>query len=494
MERVLTSAQMREADNYTIHVCGVPSSVLMRRAGKAVADEVEKAAKERKSGDNAGAIVVVCGTGNNGGDGYVCAQELLLRGYPVKVYAFEGRLSEDCERERAAYGGAYTDGLDGDILVDCIFGTGLCRPVTGAYAAVIEKINASGAYVIAADIPSGLHGDSGAVLGCAVKADLTVAVAEYKAGMFLGDGLDFCGKVVKKDIGIVCPPAAYAQLYEDGDAAAFFPARRRNTHKGSYGAASLVAGSAKYPGAAVLALRAALQSGCGYVRLTAEEKVRFALAPRLPQVIYEEDIHVEADAVALGMGCGVSEKLYGRIGRLARGYGGTLVIDADGLNALAKYGVGIIDGAKCRVIVTPHVKEFSRLTGMAVGEILADPLAAACAFAVRHHIIVLLKGAATVVTDGQRTAINTAGTTALSKGGSGDMLSGFLCGTLARGVPPFDAAVLSAYTLGRAAELASREKTDYCATARDIVKGMSLAVKQFGEISEKALDRAGKMR
>lgn len=478
MDKVLTNAQMRECDRHTIRNLGISSGQLMKNAGKSIADEVEKVAFSLNAND----ILIVCGTGNNGGDGYVCAQELKERGFNVKIYAFVGNLSEDCNREKQACKCGYSDDICGAIIVDCIFGTGLCREISGQYAGVIEKINRSGAYIISADIPSGINGDNGLVLGCAVKADLTVAIAEYKAGMFLNDGADYCGKIIKKDIGIVCPHGEYALIYGIADIKKFFPKRPRNSHKGTFGSANIVAGSDRYIGAAALAVSAALKSGCGYVKLTSTEKVRLSLAPRYPSAIYLEEADLSSDALAIGMGCGVSERLYKLIKTLLNEYCGTLVIDADGLNSLAKFGVGILGtNKKCNVIITPHVKEFSRLTDKSVEEIQSAPFDCAKEFARRHNVTVLLKSAASVITDGTRTALNISGNSSLAKGGSGDMLSGYLCGTLARGLQPFDACVCSAYVLGKSAEISAREKTEYCATARDIIKNLHFSVKRLTE-------------
>lgn len=472
MERLLSNAQMRAADEYTIQTLGVPSAELMRRAGEAIAEEVEKvlAQTDTKS------VTVVCGTGNNGGDGYVCARILHGKGIDVKVYAMDGRYSADCAREKQAYTGGYTQQLNDGVIVDCIFGTGLDRAVAGAYAGVIERINASGAYVVSADIPSGINGDNGIIMGCAVRADLTVAIAEYKLGFVLGDGMDLCGAIVKRDIGITAD-GEYAHVYADGDIAKFYPTRRRNTHKGSYGCANLVVGSQKYTGAAALCVSAALQSGCGFVKLTSPECVKNALVAAYPQVIYTQEIDLDSICIAVGSGCGVSRELYLQIGDLLSAYRGNLVIDADGLNSLARFGKEALKTANCRVLITPHAKEFSRLTGGSVEDVLSDPVQSAKKFAAEYGVTVLLKGAATVVTDGRRTAINTRGTTALSKGGSGDLLTGLICGNCARGLGLFDGAVASSYVLGLTAELCSRERTDYCVTAREIVKNMYRAVK-----------------
>lgn len=475
MLRVLNNEQMRAADEYTIKQAGVSSAVLMRRAGKAIAEETAKVAKERCMHR----ILVVCGKGNNGGDGYVCAEELLCRGFDVKVYAFNGKLSEDCKRERAAYSGGYATEICGDIIVDCIFGTGLCREVSGTYAEIISSINRGKAFVVAADIPSGVNGDNGRVLGCAVKADLTVAIAEYKVGHFIADGADYCGKIVKKDIGIICPDSGFARIYEEEDLRIFYPQRRRNTHKGSYGTANIVAGSEAYIGAAALAVDAALRSGCGYVKLTACNAVKNSLAALYPQAVYLGEADYSADCIAVGSGCGVGERLYAKIAEILREYKGKLVIDADGLNSLAKFGTEILKEHRCEVMLTPHVKEFSRLTGKAVGEILSDPIKSAENFAQEYGVSLILKSSSSVITDGQKTVINTRGNTVLAKAGSGDMLTGFLCGSAARGLSLFDAAVCASNTIGLAAELVAAEYTEYCGTAKDILKNLFLSVKRL---------------
>ncbi len=473
--RALSNAQMRAADEYTVVKLGVPSEVLMRRAGLALADEVEAATKKLK----AGKVLVVCGTGNNGGDGYVCAQELINRGICAEVYAAEGELSIDCAREKERYKGGYSRHICGAIIVDCLFGTGLSRKVTGVFSEIIEKINSTSAYVISADIPSGLSGDNGLVLGNAVKADKTVAIAEYKTGMFLSYGLDYCGEIALKDIGITCPPANYAQVNYGEGSQRFYNKRKRNTHKGDYGSANIIAGSEKYCGASVLALEAALRSGCGYVKFTSDEKLKYALVAKFPQVIYTNSPDLDCNAVAIGMGGGVSGQLYAEIKFLLENYCGKLIIDADGLNSLARYGADILKRKKCQVVITPHVKEFSRLTGISVGSILENPVSVARKFAAEYGVTVLLKSCASIITDGVNVAINVRGTTALAKGGSGDMLAGFLCGCLAQGMDCFSGAYCAAQTLGLAAEIASKDFTDYCVTAKEIINNLRFSVSRL---------------
>ena len=221
MQKFLTNAQMRSADLHTINELGVPSSELMERAGRAIADRAAEAARGGKR------VAVVCGAGNNGGDGYVAAR--LLCGMSIEAVvvdaSFGSGYSKDCAEQRAKYRGRYVENLEGaDVVIDCIFGTGLSREVSGRHAEIIAAINDSGTYVIAADIPSGINGDNGAVMGAAVRADMTVAIAAYKLGHVLGDGPDHCGVVIRADIGIPCDGDA-ALACEDEDISPFFPKR-----------------------------------------------------------------------------------------------------------------------------------------------------------------------------------------------------------------------------------------------------------------------------
>ncbi len=475
--RVLTTARMRAADAYTINVLKVPSEELMRRAGTALAEEVIKVAKKFKNPE----ITTVCGSGNNGGDGFVCAQALLNKGYNVKVYFTGGNLSPDCKREKDRYKGEYSSHICGAIVIDCIFGTGLSREVTGEFKRAVEEINSSGAYVIAADIPSGLDGDNGLLHGCAVKANITVAIGEYKAGMFLNDGLDYCGKIIRRDVGITCPETDCIILNCPDNMLRFFPERQKNSNKGTFGSACLCVGSEKYAGAAVLSLEGALRSGCGYVKLSSCNNLKYALVTKYPSVIYIQEPDLGADAVVIGCGRGVGPELYSEVKFFLANYKKTLVLDADALNSLAKFGVEILKNKSCAVIVTPHVREFSRLIGSDVERVASDPLNLSRDFAKEYGVTVVLKSASTIITDGERTVLSVRGTTALAKGGSGDILAGFLCGTLARGLNSFDASVCAVTALGVAAEIASEQKTDYCATAYDIINNLHYSVKYLTE-------------
>lgn len=474
MQYYLTNEQMRAADELTIRG-GFPKATLMRRAGSALADEVYEAAQRLEVKD----VLVVCGTGNNGGSGYACATELLARGLNVKIYAMEGKLSADCSREKKRYKGEYSQRISGKIIVDCLFGTGLTRAVESNFAAVIKKINASSAYVISADIPSGISGDNGAILGSAVKADMTVATAYVKLGCVLGDGIDHSGKVVVKDIKIKSQDGVCASAYEDADYASLFPARKRNTNKGSYGTACVVAGSESYPGSAALSVAAALRSGCGYVKAAVAERLKAGLFPAYPQAVYVSEPDLSAESIAIGMGMGNTRETYDAVCYLLENYSGKLIIDADGINALAQFGKNVLKTAKCKVLITPHVKEFARISGYTMKSLAVKPIELAQKFALEYNVTVHLKNAVSITNDGEHCVLSINGNSALAKAGSGDMLSGLICGSAARGLDLIQAAVCGQYLLGKTAEICAEEYGEYCLTAEDIINNLHLSVKRL---------------
>lgn len=474
MERILSVAEMRAADEYTINTLGVSSDMLVERAGAAVAEEIARRFK-------GGRVLVCTGKGNNGKDGKVIAELLVkLHGFSVSTFSAEVGFFKIFEKKF-------------DIIVDCIFGTGLNREVTGRYKTAIEKINESGAFIVSCDIPSGINGDTGRVMGAAVKANLTVAIQEYKLGHFLNEGIDYSGKVVARDIGISVWTENCANRITDKDAATLFPERARNTHKGLNGKIAVVGGSKKYSGSAILALNAltAYKTGAGYAAIAVPDCLFGVVAGVCPECIVntlktdgenilfdEKDFEnlLKCDAIAFGMGAGVSEEIYKALSYLAANYTGRLLIDADGLNTLAAYGKEILKDKKCEIVLTPHIGEFSRLTGKSTEEILSDPINSAKDFAKEYGVTVLLKNAVSVITDGNKTVINCTGDAGLAKGGSGDVLSGFAAGLLNRNEEPFFCVSVAAYLFGRAGEIAAKEQNSYTITATDIIATIPKAI------------------
>ena len=478
MKYAFSNEQMRRADAAAI-AAGTPASELMERAGKALAKAVSDA-MERKGLSDA---IFVCGGGNNGGDGFVAARILLDAGEDVCVLCLADHFSAECERARKAYYGNVLREIPRrryGVVVDCLFGTGLSRSIEGENRALVDFIN-SGVHVIACDLPSGL-GECGIAPEVCVRADETVAMGQEKLALLLSDGADVAGRVSVAEIGISSEEAG-AEIWEAADVRNFFPKRRSNSHKGNYGAACLLAGGA-YSGAAFLAAGACLKAGCGYTKLCVSSQLFPYAVGKFPAVILKEFKSIDgdilgADCIAAGMGSGVSEQLYVHIAELLGMYTGTLVLDADALNTIAAYGTEVLEKKTCRVILTPHPKEFARLVGKSVGEVLADAVHEAKAFAARCGVTVVLKNNRSIITDGSRIAVNPTGSPALAKGGSGDVLSGLLAGTCARGVRPFEAACVASWLLGRAGEIAAERLGEYSADPTDVTACIPEAIRSL---------------
>ena len=283
-----------------------------------------------------------------------------------------------------------------------------------------------------------------------------------------------------KKITIPCEDAV---VWEERDVKVFFPARPSDAHKGTFGKACILTYGARV-GAAMLSADACLRSGAGYTTLRVLEELRPYVATALPACIVEGFTALDAeilsqDALAFGMGSGVSEELYDVIKKLLNNYRGILVLDADALNALSKYGLKPLKKKSCKVILTPHLKEFSRLCGKTVKEVIDGGEALAKAFAKEYGVTLVLKSHHTIVTDGEHTVINTTGSPALAKAGSGDVLSGLMVGTCARGLSPFDAACVSCFVFGRAGELAEQEFGQYSPTSCDVISLLPLVIKNL---------------
>lgn len=476
MNYAYSNQQMRRADAATI-AAGTSSMILMERAGQALADAVSVAMHSEGTDE----VLFVCGGGNNGGDGFVAARILLERGEEVAVLCLAERFSEDCEAVRAKYGGEVLTELPRRryrMIVDCLFGAGMTRPAEGCYRKLIEYINNSDAYVIACDLPSGLL-EGGIASDPCVEANETVTMGQCKQALLLADGADYAGKISVAQIGISSSETG-AEVWENADVQKFFPKRRSNSHKGTYGTATILAGGT-YSGAAFLAAGACLKSGVGYTKLCVTEEMFPYAIGRLPAVVLRPFKTIDGDilasgSIAVGMGTGISERLYAYLAELLSVYTGTLILDADALNTIATYGVEVLREKSCRVIVTPHPKEFSRLTGKSVPEILANAVEEARDFARKNQLTVLLKNNRTIITDGVRVAINPTGSPALAKGGSGDVLSGLLAGICARNIEPYDAGCCASFLLGRAGELVAMRMGEYSPDPTDVIRTIAQAI------------------
>ncbi len=512
MNYVLTNEEMKKADEYTVNALKIPSLILMERAGRALAREAAMLAPTGK-------ILCLCGGGNNGGDGFVCARILKEEGRAVDVVCIAKKTSDDCAVNMKRWqdlGGTIGNALLDEgyaCAVDCLFGTGFHGSLQGEEGEAVLALNRlkeKGMKVLSADIPSGVDGKNGSVQGVAVCADVTLCIGEIKTGVLLGDGLDYAGEIKRADIGIQLPEKRYARLLDGERIASLLPKRRRNSHKGTYGRAAIVGGSMEYTGAAYLSYASAsacLRAGAGYTALFVPKEILPYYILKSPEILikeacegnryaFNEEIMRELlayNAVAYGMGMGISEEVAKGARWLLEKYGGRLVLDADGLNSLAVYYKGELSALfahkKCDVILTPHAKEFSRLSGWNVQEILLDSIRLSRSFAKSNGVSLLLKNAVSILTDGEELYLNTTGNSALAKGGSGDVLAGLAAGLCASGLSALEGGCCAAYLLGKAAEIGSEKDGEYSLTATDVIAHLGAA---FLFVTENSHEDGGK--
>lgn len=460
MKYLLNAEQMKACDLATINHFKLPSLVLMERAALAVRDVV----LERYP--NARRILVICGSGNNGGDGYAAARLLNLAGRVAEVL-FVGK--HDHRTQQTAlqaeifqrYGGvelpdeASFKGYD--LILDALFGIGLKAEIIGRYADVISAVNRVDTPVIAIDIPSGVSADTGQICGCAVQADLTVTMQYQKLGQSLYPGAALCGEILVKDVGItdLCVKWDSEPVYalEKKDLEDLLPARYPDANKGTYGKLLLIAGTEGMAGAAVLCAGAALRCGCGLVKVLSAEKNRVILQSSLPEALFApwpEDCDLTehlawADAVAIGPGLDTTLQCRHLLEFVLSRWDGPLIADAGALNLIAS-DAALSKLLRPDTIITPHPGEMSRLSARfqtvesSVLEINADPVHSAVSCADAWNCICVLKGARTVITDSRQVWLNQYGNEGMAAGGSGDVLTGIIGSLLAQGTDPVDAA------------------------------------------------------
>ena len=477
MERILSVAEMYKADEYTINNLGFSRETLIERAGLAVASVI----KNRFHG---GRVLVCIGKGNNGEDGKIIAKVLSnAHGFTVTTLNVYNGIFKLLDREY-------------DIIVDCIFGIGLNREVDGKYKEVIEKINSSKAFVISCDVASGLNADTGMPMGVAIKADLTVAIQEYKLGHFLNQGIDYSGKVIAKDIGISIWGEDYAKKLTDEDARKYFVPSIRNVNKGNFKKTLIIGGSKDYSGSAILSFNAllALKMGNGYSHLGVPDCLFNSVVGLNPEciikslpetdgkLVFNQSVYenlLNFDSIAFGMGVTVSQEIYKIIKFLLKNYTGTLLIDADGLNTLSKYGVEVLKDKKCKVVLTPHVLEFARLIGKEKQEVIDNQISLSKQFAKEYEVIINLKSAVSIITDGVDAILNVTGTSGMAKAGSGDVLSGITAGILAKSQDILEATAVSAYIFGKCGEFVEKKDTEFTLTATYIINALPQVIKNL---------------
>ena len=515
---LLTAAESRELDRLSQDKFGIDSYALMTRAGEAVAESVMA---DHSSHAREG-VLVVAGKGNNGGDGLVAGRRLLQAGVPVRavLLGWGSHLKGDATRAHDEFVGAggvivqapdesdleAAFGENPGVIIDAIFGTGLNAEVRGTPRRAIEMINSRSAPIVAVDISSGVSSDTGAIMGAAIRATDTVTFGYAKFGHLSYPGADFCGALEVIDIGfapraidLIAPRGRY---FEKADAAPLLGARPANSHKGNFGHPMVIAGSRGKSGASILASRAALRTGAGLVTAAVPESVQpivaSAQAELMTEAIAESEGHFAGamaasalkhlldgkTAVVFGPGVGVSEdttELLRWLMAEAASPDRPLLIDADGLNALASLGCEKAAAARGPLVMTPHPGEMARLLKTSTEAVNANRIAAARTLAEKTGACVLLKGARSVMAspDGV-VCVNSSGNPGMATPGMGDALCGIVGALLARKMRPFDALRLGVFLHGFAADQVAARRGRVGYLAGDLIEELPAAMDAIG--------------
>lgn len=494
---------------------GISFPQLMENAGTACAKLIKKhfciTAEKPQN------ILVVCGKGKNGGDGFVIARRMREYGCDVKIMLACGEPKDEISKNMFSL--AEIMGIDilnynsnltllkthiekADIIVDAVFGTGFCGALNQPLSVLAKAVNSSDAKTVSIDVPSGTNCDSASVDGTVFKADMTIAISAYKPIHVFKPFNAFCGRTVVADIGMI--ESDFAKLdsvtcftLDSKDIKKMLPKRKSVSNKGTYGRALLVCGSMKMTGAAALATGGALRTGAGLVTLAFPQSAYPAIAPKLTEPLFlplesnfEGTFAVSAlggiaeaaknaTAVLIGCGLGFNKDTSRVVQGAVKEIKSPMIIDADGINALST-NIDILKEAQAPVILTPHPGEMSRLCGKSIPEILANPVATAYEFAKEHGVTVVLKGANTVVCDPHNAAyVNTTGNAGLARGGSGDLLAGMTVSLVAQGMKPFDAAVCAVYLHGLAADAVAAKTSMRGMLPSDVLEALPVLFSKF---------------
>lgn len=513
--KVALSDEMRKIDKIAIEKYGIPGVVLMENAGVSVLNEIVKAFEPDSK------LTIVCGRGNNGGDGFVIARHLHERGYGVKVlilgnkegiggdalinYNIIRNLGVDI-KEIIDDNGVIKlkeNIVDYPIVVDALFGTGLNKDVEGIPERVINIINKYSKYTISVDIPSGIGGNDGKVYKVAVRAHKTITFGLPKCGNLIYPGADYNGELVIADIGIpneiIRKMKLNHNLIDLDIIKDSLQPRKKDTHKGSYGKANVVAGSAGMSGAAILTCKSALRTGLGLLRLYIGESLNGIVKSGVPEAItvplheMRKGViginHIEriiddtkgANVFTIGPGCGNTAEVAEIIKRVLIDVEIPMVIDADGLNVLAK-NIEWLNEKKSRIIITPHLGEMERLTNISIDKIKSNLIRTVKNFSKNWGIIVVLKGASTIIASPEgEIFININGNPGMATAGSGDVLTGIITGLIAQGLDPLKAAVAAVYLHGLTGDKVACEKGEYGLLAGDLVEYLPYTIKEIVE-------------
>ena len=506
--KVVTAHTMQELDKQAITEYGIAGLQLMENAGHNCVEEIIA------EFGLAGHAVILAGKGNNGGDGYVIARLLSQMGWSVNVIVLANRehvcgdaavnleklpgsIIKYCNDEGQLSALHMEAIFQADVIVDALLGTGLSSNVNGIYLEAIDLMNSSGRPVVTVDIPSGVHGTTGRVLGDAVRACMTVTFAFAKLGHVLYPGAAYTGRLVVTDIGIPQKLMETASGYDFLDAETLRPLLRRRdrqAHKGKFGHCLVVAGSTGKTGAAALTANSAVRAGSGLVTLAVAESIHSILEIKTTEAMTVplpdsgsghlsnssfhliEKLLVGKDAVAIGPGLDILPKTYALVQNMVETVVLPLVIDADGLNALAE-DVTVLHRKKSKqIILTPHPGEMSRLLGTTIPDVEAFRISVAHEFASKYGVFLVLKGARTIIASPTGSvAINGSGNPGMATGGMGDVLTGVIVSLLGQGYAAWDACCLGVFLHGFAADMVAEEKGEIGINASDVIEMLPYA-------------------
>ncbi|ADL51224.1 bifunctional ADP-dependent NAD(P)H-hydrate dehydratase/NAD(P)H-hydrate epimerase [Clostridium cellulovorans] len=497
--RIGTSKMTGEVDKACVDKLEIPLMVLMENAALKVVKHLEI--------DKYSSYVVVCATGNNGGDGLAAARHLSALGKKVEIFVVLNDNRNMSECFKANYNILKNMGtvinevtsieslqklkasiLDSEVTIDAIFGTGLNREVQWLFKQAITIVTDYSNYIVSIDIPSGMNGDNGNILGICVRAHKTICFEFYKRG-FLNYGTEeFTGEIIVEPIGISQNILDQFHnnefILEKADVINNIKPRQKQGHKGTYGRTLILAGSEGFSGAAYLATQSAVRTGSGLVTLCCNSKIQDILSCKLSEAMtisYENkekllELLRVSTAVAIGPGLGNNQETLELLELVLEESKGPIIIDADGLNVLST-NLQLLKKTKAPVIITPHPGEMSRLTEISVKEINSSRVDLAKSFALEHNIIVLLKGYQTIITNGLKVYVNPTGNSAMANGGMGDCLTGIITSLASQGIPAFEAAACGAYIHGYAGDKLSQ--TMYAVNATRVIEEIPYIMKEF---------------
>lgn len=520
--KVVTAQEMREIDRIAIEEWGIPGVVLMERAGLQVFRVMKETYRDLKGK----LVIIFAGKGNNGGDGLVLARHLAIYGTKIKIVLLASRdkLSGDAKinfdivskmgleinelTSIPAFDKVRKEIYKGDLLVDAIFGTGLTSVAEGIYAEAIKLINESKIHVVSIDIPSGLSADDGLVLGKCIQADLTVTFALPKRGHLLYPGVDYVGKLEVVDIGILPEVIAREEIKTNlitrEEVASLFSAREAEGHKGTYGHVVVVAGSVGRTGAAVLTSMAALRMGAGLTTLIIPKSLNSIMEIKLTEVmtkpvaeaeegaiglLAEEEIYEfskDKRVIAIGPGLSTHHQTTQIVRTLVEKMEIPMVIDADGVNALA-IDIECLDRKKVPIVITPHPGEMANLLGIPIHEVQQNRLHIVQKVAKKHDIYVVLKGARTIISDPKGNIyINLTGNPGMATAGTGDVLTGMIASLIAQGFEIIEAVKVAVYLHGVTGDMVAEKKGQMSLIAGDLLEDLPKVIKQYECLSYKS--------